>query len=212
MTPLNKSPFIPDALNDLIESFRLLPSIGPKTAQRLAFATLKMPDGQVKNIFEALSEIKNRIIFCQICQNISENSKCDICINESRDRSIICVVEEAMDVYVLEKSGAYKGLFHVLHGSLSPSNGIGPEEIRIKELINRVNNDELIKEVVVATNLNLEGEATAMYINQLIGNANANIKVTRLARGMPSGSDIEYADETTISHALGSRIKINESL
>jgi len=212
MTPLNKSPFIPDALNDLIESFRLLPSIGPKTAQRLAFATLKMPDGQVKNISEALSEIKNRIIFCQICQNISENSKCDICINESRDRSIICVVEEAMDVYVLEKSGAYKGLFHVLHGSLSPSNGIGPEEIRIKELINRVNNDELIKEVVVATNLNLEGEATAMYINQLIGNANANIKVTRLARGMPSGSDIEYADETTISHALGSRIKINESL
>ena len=209
MTPLNKSPFIPDALNDLIESFRLLPSIGPKTAQRLAFATLKMPDGQVKNISEALSEIKNRIIFCQ---NISENSKCDICINESRDRSIICVVEEAMDVYVLEKSGAYKGLFHVLHGSLSPSNGIGPEEIRIKELINRVNNDELIKEVVVATNLNLEGEATAMYINQLIGNANANIKVTRLARGMPSGSDIEYADETTISHALGSRIKINESL
>lgn len=212
MTPLNKSPFIPDALNDLIESFRLLPSIGPKTAQRLAFATLKMPDDQVKNISEALSEIKNRIIFCQICQNISENSKCDICINESRDRSIICVVEEAMDVYVLEKSGAYKGLFHVLHGSLSPSNGIGPEEIRIKELINRVNNDELIKEVVVATNLNLEGEATAMYINQLIGNANANIKVTRLARGMPSGSDIEYADETTISHALGSRIKINESL
>ena len=212
MTPLNKSPFIPDALNDLIESFRLLPSIGPKTAQRLAFATLKMPDGQVKNISEALSEIKNRIIFCQICQNISENSKCDICLNESRDRSIVCVVEEAMDVYVLEKSGAYKGLFHVLHGSLSPSNGIGPEEIRIKELINRVNNDELIKEVVVATNLNLEGEATAMYINQLIGDANANIKVTRLARGMPSGSDIEYADEITISHALGSRIKINESL
>jgi recombination protein RecR len=212
MTPLNKSPFIPDALNDLIESFRLLPSIGPKTAQRLAFATLKMPDDQVKSISESLSEIKNRIIFCQICQNISENSKCDICLNESRDRSIVCVVEEAMDVYVLEKSGAYKGLFHVLHGSLSPSNGIGPEEIRIKELINRVNNDELIKEVVVATNLNLEGEATAMYINQLIGDANANIKVTRLARGMPSGSDIEYADEITISHALGSRIKINESL
>ncbi len=212
MTPLNKSPFIPEALSDLIESFRLLPSIGPKTAQRLAFATLKMPIDQVKSISEALSEIKNRIIFCKICQNISEEIKCEICVNESRDRSIICVVEEAMDVYVLEKSGAYSGMFHVLHGSLSPANGIGPEEIRISELINRIDQDSFIKEVVVATNLNLEGEATAMYINQLIGNTSKNIKVTRLARGMPSGSDIEYADETTISHALGSRIKIDESI
>jgi len=212
MAPLNKSPFIPEALSDLIESFRLLPSIGPKTAQRLAFATLKMPFDQVKSISEALSEIKNRIIFCEICQNISEKTKCDICVNESRDRSIICVVEEAMDVYVLEKSGAYNGMFHVLHGSLSPANGIGPEEIRINELINRIDKDNSIKEVVVATNLNLEGEATAMYINQLVRDRNKNVKVTRLARGMPSGSDIEYADETTISHALGSRIKIDESL
>ena len=117
-----------------------------------------------------------------------------------------------MDVYVLEKSGVYSGLFHVLHGSLSPANGIGPEEIRINELINRIKNDDRIKEIVVATNLNLEGEATAMYINQVIGESDANIKVTRLARGMPSGSDIEYADETTISHALGSRINIDESL
>ena len=212
MAPLNKSPFITEALSDLIESFRLLPSIGPKTAQRLAFATLKMPFDQVKSISEALSEIKNRIIFCEICQNISEKTKCDICVNESRDRSIICVVEEAMDVYVLEKSGAYNGMFHVLHGSLSPANGIGPEEIRINELINRIDKDNSIKEVVVATNLNLEGEATAMYINQLVRDRNKNVKVTRLARGMPSGSDIEYADETTISHALGSRIKIDESL
>ena len=212
MSPLNKSPFIPEALSDLIESFRLLPSIGPKTAQRLAFATLKMPADQIKSIASALSEIREKIIFCIICQNISQEPKCDICINESRDSSIICVVEEAMDVYVLEKSGVYSGLFHVLHGSLSPANGIGPEEIRINELINRIKNDDRIKEIIVATNLNLEGEATAMYINQVIGESDANIKVTRLARGMPSGSDIEYADETTISHALGSRIKIDESL
>tara|TARA_B100001250_G_scaffold9060_1_gene7873 strand:+ start:35201 stop:35839 length:639 start_codon:yes stop_codon:yes gene_type:complete len=212
MSPLNKSPFIPEALSDLIESFRLLPSIGPKTAQRLAFATLKMPADQIKSIASALSEIREKIIFCIICQNISQEPKCDICTNESRDSSIICVVEEAMDVYVLEKSGVYSGLFHVLHGSLSPANGIGPEEIRINELINRIKNDDRIKEIVVATNLNLEGEATAMYINQVISESDANIKVTRLARGMPSGSDIEYADETTISHALGSRIKIDESL
>ena len=212
MSPLNKSPFIPEALSDLIESFRLLPSIGPKTAQRLAFATLKMPADQIKSIASALSEIREKIIFCIICQNISQEPKCDICTNESRDSSIICVVEEAMDVYVLEKSGVYSGLFHVLHGSLSPANGIGPEEIRINELINRIKNDDRVKEIVVATNLNLEGEATAMYINQVIGESDANIKVTRLARGMPSGSDIEYADETTISHALGSRIKIDESL
>ena len=212
MSPLNKSPFIPEALSDLIESFRLLPSIGPKTAQRLAFATLKMPTDQIKSIASALSEIREKIIFCIICQNISQEPKCDICINESRDSSIICVVEEAMDVYVLEKSGVYSGLFHVLHGSLSPANGIGPEEIRINELINRIKNDDRVKEIVVATNLNLEGEATAMYINQVISESDANIKVTRLARGMPSGSDIEYADETTISHALGSRIKIDESL
>ncbi|MDC0253094.1 recombination mediator RecR [Chloroflexi bacterium] len=212
MSPLNKSPFIPEALSDLIESFRLLPSIGPKTAQRLAFATLKMPADQIKSIASALSEIREKIIFCIICQNISQEPKCDICTNESRDSSIICVVEEAMDVYVLEKSGVYSGLFHVLHGSLSPANGIGPEEIRINELINRIKNDDRVKEIVVATNLNLEGEATAMYINQVISESDANIKVTRLARGMPSGSDIEYADETTISHALGSRIKIDESL
>ena len=212
MSPLNNSPFIPEPLNDLIESFRLLPSIGPKTAQRLAFATLKMPSDQVKSISTALSEIKNKIIYCEMCQNISQEVKCEICTSETRDRSTICVVEEAMDVYVLEKSGAYKGLFHVLHGSLSPANGIGPEEIRIGELVSRIKNDDKVKEIVVATNLNLEGEATAMYINQIILESGTKVKVSRLARGMPSGSDIEYADDTTISHALGSRVIIDEGL
>jgi len=210
MSPINNFPFIPEALNNLIESLRLLPSIGPKTAQRLAFATLKMPHEQIKDIANALAEIKIKIIYCETCQNISQNTKCEICLDEQRDKSIVCVVEEAMDVYVLEKSGAYHGMFHVLHGSISPANGIGPEEIRIKELINRIVEDEKITEIVVATNLNLEGEATAMYINQIVSEVNKKIKVTRLARGMPSGSDIEYADETTISHALGSRIKIDE--
>ena len=212
MVPLDRSPFIPEALNDLIDSFRLLPSIGPKTAQRLAFATLKMPEEQVKSISESLLDIKNKIIFCQLCQNISEKTTCNVCTDENRNNSIICVVEEAMDVYVLEKSGAYKGMFHVLHGSLSPANGIGPEEIRIRELLNRIEKDNSVTEVVIATNLNLEGEATAMYINQQILEIKKEMKVTRLARGMPSGSDIEYADETTITHALGSRININEIL
>ena len=153
-----------------------------------------------------------QIIYCQYCQNISENSICNICTDNNRDNSIICVVEEVMDVYVLEKSGAFKGKFHVLHGSISPANGIGPDEIRIKELVNRVQSCSLIKEIVIATNLNLEGEATAMYINQIFSKSENKLKITRLARGLPSGSDIEYADETTILHAMGSRVNIDESL
>jgi len=212
MTPLNNLQFMPPALIKLIESFRLLPGIGPKTAQKLAFSTLKMSTDQVKEISESLLDIKTQLIFCQICQNISENENCNICIDDNRDSSIICVVEEFMDVYVLEKSGAFKGKFHVLHGSISPANGVGPDEIRIKELVNRVNNTSEIKEIVIATNLNLEGEATAMYINQVLSNTKNTLAITRLARGLPSGSDIEYADETTILHALGSRVNINESI
>ena len=212
MSPVNKFPFMPRALSQLIESFRLLPGIGPKTAQKLAFSTLKMSSEQVKDISNSLANIKSEIIYCQYCQNISENSICNICTDNNRDNSIICVVEEVMDVYVLEKSGAFKGKFHVLHGSISPANGIGPDEIRIKELVNRVQSDSLIKEIVIATNLNLEGEATAMYINQIFSKSEHKIKITRLARGLPSGSDIEYADETTILHAMGARVNIDESL
>ena len=212
MSPVNKFPFMPRALSQLIESFRLLPGIGPKTAQKLAFSTLKMSSEQVKDISNSLANIKSEIIYCQYCQNISENSICNICTDNNRDNSIICVVEEVMDVYVLEKSGAFKGKFHVLHGSISPANGIGPDEIRIKELVNSVQSDSLIKEIVIATNLNLEGEATAMYINQIFSKSEHKIKITRLARGLPSGSDIEYADETTILHAMGSRVNIDESL
>ena len=203
---------MPSALIKLIESFRLLPGIGPKTAQKLAFSTLKMSTQQVNEISESLLDIKIQLIFCESCQNISENQHCNICIDDKRDSSIICVVEEFMDVYVLEKSGAFKGKFHVLHGSISPVNGIGPDEIRIKELVSRVKNTPEIEEIVIATNLNLEGEATAMYINQLLSNTKTKLKITRLARGLPSGSDIEYADETTILHALGSRVNINESI
>jgi|TARA_B110000263_G_scaffold54024_2_gene45416 recombination protein RecR len=212
MTPLNNLQFMPSALIKLIESFRLLPGIGPKTAQKLAFSTLKMSTQQVNEISESLLDIKIQLIFCESCQNISENQHCNICIDDKRDSSIICVVEEFMDVYVLEKSGAFKGKFHVLHGSISPVNGIGPDEIRIKELVSRVKNTPEIEEIVIATNLNLEGEATAMYINQLLSNTKTKLKITRLARGLPSGSDIEYADETTILHALGSRVNINESI
>tara|TARA_B110000263_G_scaffold182099_1_gene159689 strand:- start:695 stop:1333 length:639 start_codon:yes stop_codon:yes gene_type:complete len=212
MTPISNFQFMPPALSKLIESFRLLPGIGPKTAQKLAFSTLKMSIEQVKEISESLLDIKTQIIYCESCQNISENTNCNICIDDKRDSSIICVVEESMDVYVLEKSGAFKGKFHVLHGSISPVNGIGPDEIRIKELINRINDKPEIEEIVIATNLNLEGEATAMYINQVLNNSKSKLKITRLARGLPSGSDIEYADDTTILHALGSRVNINESL
>ena len=210
MVPLNNSQFFLTSLNRLIESFRRLPGVGPKTAQRLAFYVLKMQEEDVREFSDSLTDLKSQIIYCDICQNISEKVTCEMCVDKSRDDSLVCVVEDPMDIYVLDKAGIYNGTFHVLHGSISPSRGVGPEELRIKQLIERIEKNTNIKEIIIATNLNLEGEATGMYLQQIL--AHTKIKITRLARGLPSGSDIEYADQTTISHALNSRVDINENI
>ena len=184
----------------LIEEFHKLPGIGPKTAQRLTFHLLRMPDEQARALAEAIVEVKERIGFCSICFNITESDPCWIC-RGSRDRSTICVVEEPLDVLALERTGAYKGLYHVLHGAISPMEGIGPEELRIRELLGRLADG--VTEVIVATNPNLEGEATAMYLSKLLGPL--GVKITRLARGLPAGSDLEYADEVTLTRAIEGR-------
>jgi recombination protein RecR len=184
----------------LIEEFHKLPGIGPKTAQRLTFHLLRMPDEQARALAEAIVEVKERIGFCSVCFNITESDPCWIC-RGSRDRTAICVVEEPLDVLALERTGAFKGLYHVLHGAISPMEGIGPEELRIRELLGRLGDG--VTEVIVATNPNLEGEATAMYLSKLLGPL--GVKITRLARGLPAGSDLEYADEVTLTRAIEGR-------
>jgi recombination protein RecR len=184
----------------LIEEFHKLPGIGPKTAQRLTFHLLRMPDEQARALAEAIVEVKERIGFCSVCFNITESDPCWIC-RGSRDKTTICVVEEPLDVLALERTGAFKGLYHVLHGAISPMEGIGPEELRIRELLGRLRDG--VTEVIVATNPNLEGEATAMYLSKLLGPL--GVKITRLARGLPAGSDLEYADEVTLTRAIEGR-------
>ena len=186
----------------LIDEFSRLPGIGPKTASRLTFYLLRAPEEQALALAEALRQLRERIVYCEICFNISEASPCPICRDEGRDRSIICVVEEPLDVLAIERTGQYKGLYHVLHGAISPMEGIGPDEIKARELLERLKAGS-VREVLLATNPSLEGEATAMYLARLI--APQGIRVTRLARGLPVGGDLEYADEVTITQALEGR-------
>ena len=186
----------------LIDEFSRLPGIGPKTASRLTFYLLRAPKEQALALADALRELKERTVFCSICFNITETSPCPICRDEGRDRSIICVVEEPLDVLAIERTREYKGLYHVLHGAISPVEGIGPDELKIHELLERLK-VEPIKEVLLASNPNLEGEATAMYLARLI--APLGLHVTRLARGLPVGGDLEYADEVTLTQALEGR-------
>ncbi len=193
----------PRAVTRLIEEFHRLPGVGPKTAQRLTFFLLRAPKEQAEALAEALVSLKERIVTCSICTNIAEENPCAICRDESRDRSIICVVEEPLDVLAIERTREYHGLYHVLHGAISPVEGIGPEDLRIQELLNRIQRDTTIKEIVLATNPNLEGEATAMYLERLI--KPLGIRMTRLARGLPVGGDLEYADGVTIAEALAGR-------
>lgn len=187
-----------------ISELTKLPGIGRKSAQRLVFFLLKSSKHEVQNLAEALVAIKEKVNFCSICFNITENDPCYICSSEQRDRGLLCVVEEANDVLALEKTGEYKGLYHVLGGALSPLEGIGPEDLHIKELISRLNGS--INEVIIATNPNAEGEATALYLEKLI--KPLNIKVTRIARGIPVGGDLEYADEITLTRALEGRVTL----
>ena len=186
----------------LIEEFARLPGIGPKTAQRLTFFILRSPADQARRLAEAITRVKESIISCSVCFNITEASPCPICASPQRDHDLICVVEEPLDVLALEKTGVFKGLYHVLHGALSPVEGIGPKDLRIEELVRRVT-DGHVREVILATNPNYEGEYTASYIAPLLTQSGA--KVTRLARGLPIGGDLEYADEETLSRALEGR-------
>jgi recombination protein RecR len=191
-----------EPVSRLIEEFNKLPGIGPKTAQRLTYFLLRAPVEQTQALAQALLRMKERTIFCSVCFNITESDPCSLCLDTSRDRRAICVVEEPLDVLALERTRVFKGLYHVLHGAISPVDGIGPEDLRIHELLARLKNDE-VKEILLATNPNLEGEATSMYLHRLLGPL--GLRVTRLARGLPVGGDLEYADEVTLTRAIEGR-------
>jgi recombination protein RecR len=195
----------------LIEELAKLPGIGPKTAQRLTFFILRSPADQARRLAEAITRVKESIIYCSTCFNITETDPCAICANAQRDHSIICVVEEPLDVLALEKTGVFKGSYHVLHGALSPVEGIGPRDLRIDELVARVRQggaeaETPVREVILATNPNYEGDYTAAYIAPLL--ARPGLAITRLARGLPIGGDLEYADEGTLSRALEGRAEL----
>jgi recombination protein RecR len=192
----------PEPVTRLIEAFSQLPGIGPKTASRLTFYLLRRPAEQAEALADALRDMKQKTVFCDTCFNITEQSPCAICRDEGRDRSIVCVVEEPLDVLAIDRTGEYRGLYHVLHGAISPVEGVGPDELRINELMARLR-DQPAQEVLIATNPNLEGEATAMYLARLI--QPLGVRVTRLARGLPVGGDLEYADAVTLGRALQGR-------
>lgn len=191
-----------DAVEKAIHELSKLPGIGRKTAQRHVFYLLKQTDHEVQQLAEALLDLKSKVIHCHICYNITETNPCRICSSEKRDKSTICVVEEANDVLALEKTGEYHGLYHVLGGALSPLDGIGPDNLRVKELLNRL--DE-VHEIIIATNPNTEGEATAIYLSKLL--KSMGIKISRIARGIPVGADLEYADEITLARAIQGRLE-----
>lgn len=192
----------PEPISRLIDAFHKLPGIGPKSAQRLAYHILRAPEQEAAGLAEALMDVKRRIALCTICLNITEVEPCSYCRDERRDHSLICVVEQPLDILALERAGGFRGLYHVLHGVLNPMEGIGPEEIHVRELLERLRSGD-VKEVIMATNPSLEGEATAMYIQRLVGPI--GVRVTRLARGLPSGADLEYTDDVTLSRALEGR-------
>jgi recombination protein RecR len=189
----------------LIEEFHKLPGIGPKSAARLTYHLLRMPESQARSLAEAIIDVKQKIILCSCCQNLTDADPCIVCQNTQRDRSVICVVEEPLDILALERTGQFNGLYHVLHGVISPLEGIGPDDIKIGELLARLKNG-VVTEVILATNPNLEGEATAMYLQRLI--CPFGIRITSLARGLPVGGDLEYADEVTLGRALEGRREI----
>lgn len=200
---------IPRAIQKLIESFEKLPGVGPKTAQRLTFYLLHVPQAQLESFAESLSNLKSNTILCSICRNVGEEDPCYICSDPTRDQKTIMVVEQALDVLALERTGKYKGLFHVLHGAINPLENIGPEEIYISELVSRVkkyeNGDAHELEIILATNPTMEGNATAMYIASQVKSQNANVKISRLGLGLPTGADLEYADDTTLTQAIEGR-------
>ena len=186
----------------LIQELNRLPGIGPKSAQRLTYFIVRMAPDDARALAEAILAVKEKTLFCSVCQNIADRDPCALCASDRRDRTQVCVVEEPLDVLALERARCYRGLYHVLHGVISPMNGVGPEDLKVRELLARLR-DGGVSEVILATNPNLEGEATAMYIHRLL--SPLGVKVTTLARGLPVGGDLEYADNTTIARAFQGR-------
>ena len=193
----------PRSLNKLINEFSKLPGIGGKTAQRLAFHVLSLTDREAEALADSIVQAKHALHYCEVCGNLTDKDLCSICSDAARDRSIICVVETPQDVMAMERIREYNGLYHVLHGAISPAEGIGPADINLKSLIERLQSSDEVSEVIIATNPNIEGEATAMYIARLL--KPAGIKVTRIAHGIPVGGDLEYADEVTLLKAMEGR-------
>ena len=200
----------PSTIARLVEAFHRLPGVGPKSAQRLAYHVLRAPEREARDLAEALLDVKRRAVFCASCQQISDADPCAICGDPRRDRRTICVVEEPLDLVAIERTRGYRGLYHVLHGAISPADGVGPEDLRIAELLARLRDggedgggEDAPFEVIVATNPNLEGEATAMYLARLL--EPLGVRVTRLARGLPAGADLEYVDQLTLERALEHR-------
>lgn len=197
--------YTPESVEQLVEQFAQLPGIGRKTAHRLALYVLKMEREEIVTLAKALVNVKDKVRYCSICSNITETDPCRICSNSKRDRHIICVVEEPNDVLALERTNEFKGLYHVLGGALSPLDGVGPDDLRVKELLGRLSGSG-VSEIILAMNPNVEGEATTLYLSKLL--KPLGVKVTRIARGLPVGSDLEYADEATLSRALEGRIAV----
>lgn len=202
--------YLPKTIEKLIESFQRLPGIGPKTASRLTFYMLHLPQGLLDEFSQSILDLKKKVVYCSNCFNIAESDPCFICTDELRDDTTVCVIENPIEILSVEKTGRFKGVYHVLHGAISPLNNITPDELRISELMSRIKSGK-IKEIILATNPNMEGEATAMYIKREISllrqgsAAQANLLVTRLAHGLPVGADLEYADEVTLSRAIEGR-------
>ncbi|MBD3360255.1 recombination protein RecR [Candidatus Peregrinibacteria bacterium] len=198
------SKFLPKSVRDLIEEFAKLPGIGPKSAQRLAIYLLRSPGSRLEPLGRAVLNLKENVVFCETCWNISEENPCPICSDPGRDKSVICVVEDVLDVVALEKTGDFDGVYHVLHGALSPIDRIGPDQLKLIDLFRRIEKGGL-DEVILATNPSLEGEATSLYIQKHL--KDSKVKITRIARGLPVGGDLEYADEVTLSRALAGRLE-----
>lgn len=202
--------FLPKTIEKLIESFQRLPGIGPKTASRLTFYMLHMPSEVLLSFSQNIADLKIKVVYCSVCFNIAETDPCLICSDTTRDNKVVCVVENPIEILSVEKTGKFRGVYHVLHGAISPLNNISPDELKIDQLIERIKSG-VIKEVILATNPNMEGEATAMYIKREItllrqgSGGQANLILTRLAHGLPVGADLEYADEVTLSRALEGR-------
>jgi recombination protein RecR len=193
-----------EAINRLIQELNHLPGIGPKSAQRIAYYLLRANEEQIRQLTEALLSLRQKTILCSVCFNVTESDPCAICRNDRRDRSKICIVEQPQDIIAIEHTNIYSGLYHVLHGAISPTEGIGTDNIRIKEMMKRL--DGTVTEVILATNTNLEGEQTAMYLSRLM--APLGVKVTRLARGLPFGTELEYADDMTLTRAFEGRQEV----